>query len=94
MEAIFTILGHVLVNMDISHYTKNLFSTIIQSRVIQLIIQNEICPYFPQYLRKDFETFQIISNSGYKVICELFTNEKWAYHTNRQFHNVTYTAVF
>ena len=23
---------------------------------------DEICPYFPQYLRKDFETFQIISN--------------------------------
>ena len=75
MKAIFTILGNVLVNMDISHYTKNIFSTIIQSRVIQLIILNEICPYFPQYLRKDFETFQIISNWGYKVICELFTNE-------------------
>ena len=38
MEAIFTILGNVLVNMDISHYAKNIFSTIIQSRVIQLII--------------------------------------------------------
>ena len=38
MEAISTILGNVLVNMDISHYTKNIFSTIIQSRVIQLII--------------------------------------------------------
>ena len=75
MEAIFTILGNVLVNMGISHYTKNIFSTIIQSRVIQLIIQKEICPYFPQYLRKDFETFQIISNGGYKVICELFINE-------------------
>ena len=38
MEANFKILGNVLVNMDISHYTKNIFSTIIQSRVIQLII--------------------------------------------------------